>query len=174
MKKLMLMFILGLLPGALFAETVMLLTRMQPAESSKGANVERFVAVVDGVEDQFFNSGHIIFDAGLPSSDNNESDSVARTDIWAERTAKEGGAAFLLIVDLGFPDAEKSAPVPSSISYRFLDLKSGSLLAEGKLDTTVPEGDLKSKKPYELCFALGQKIARNAMKKWSLSSYGSS
>ncbi|HUX20440.1 MAG TPA: hypothetical protein VMW69_04315 [Spirochaetia bacterium] len=167
MKRAIAALLLALLPGALFAETVMLFTRMQPVESHKGANVDQFIAVEDGVEDQFFNSGHIIFDAGVPEMAALANSSAVQTDSWAEQTAKDGGANYLLIVNLGFPAEVKTASVPSAVSYRFMDLKTGSMLAEGSVDTRTTEIDLKSKKPYELCFAIGQKIAKYVMTDWS-------
>lgn len=166
MKKLILLLLFALLPGMLFAETVMLLTRMHPAETLKGANAERFVAVEDGVEDQFFNAGHIIFDAGLPSAKEVHQSASGRTDRWAEQTAKAGGASYLLIVDLEFPKNNTTAPIPSSVSYRFFDLKTGGTLATGTVDTQSAKGEIGKKKPYDLCFALGRQVADNALSKW--------
>jgi hypothetical protein len=159
--------LLALLPGALFAETVMLYARMQPVESHQAANVDQFIAVEDGVEDQFYNSGHIIFDAGVPETPTVAKASAVQTDGWAEQTAKSGGANYLLFVNLGFPTAATASSVPSTVSYRFMDLKTGSMLAEGSVDTRTAENDLKSKKPYELCFAIGQTIAKYVMTDWS-------
>lgn len=166
MKKILLTLILALLPGLLFAETVMLFTRMQPNETKQGPNVDQFIAVEDGVEDQFFTSGHIIFDAGVPANRQEQSGSGAQSDSWAEKTAKAGGANYLLIVNLGFPSATKPAAVPSTVSYRFMNLKTGGTLAEGNVDTKKRETKDPSKKPYELCFAIGQQIAKYVMTDW--------
>lgn len=167
MKKLMVMLALALSPGLLFADTVMLLTRMQPPESNQGMNIERSIAVEDGVEDEFFSSGHIIFDPGLPSANDKVLNSMARSDSWAEQTAKTGGADLLLIVDLTFPGTQKEVVVPTGAVFRFFDLRSGSMLIEGSVDTSISKEELTSKKPYELCFALGQKIARNVILRWT-------
>jgi len=166
MKKILLTMILALLPGLLFAETVMLFTRMQPNETKQGPNIDRFIAVEDGVEDQFFTSGHIIFDAGVPANRQTESGSAGQTDSWAEQTAKAGGANYLLIVNLGFPSATKAVQVPSTVSYRFMNVKTAGTLAEGNVDTKNRESKDPSKKPYELCFAIGQQIAKYVMTNW--------
>lgn len=170
MKRVILMLVFSLLPGMLFAETVMLFTRMHPAESQRGANYERFVAVEDGVEDQFFSAGHIIFDAGLPRAIEHQRAQTVRTDTWARQTAKAGGANFLLIVNLEFPNPQKALPLPRTASYRFISLKDGMTLAHGSVDTSAIVTDLKSKKPYDLCFALGKRIAENALGSWKPSS----
>lgn len=164
MKRLVLVLILSSLPGLLFAETVMLFARVEPPVGGKGVNVERFVAVEDGVEDQFYNAGHIIFDPGVPRGGDRES--VSHTNGWAEQIAKSGGADFLLIVNLVFPDALKGGDLPRRASYEFMDLKSGSMLARGSVASQASEHELKTKKPYDLCFAFGRKIAEEAMNKW--------
>ncbi len=165
MKKLLLIAVLAFLPGFLFAETIMLYTRMQPAETGNGKNIDRFIAVEDGVEDQFYTSGHIIFDAGVPKPNFAEA-SLTQGDAWAQKVAISGGARFLLLVNLTFPDAPKPAVVPDSISYRFADLKTGKTLAEGTLRVTLTKEQMAGKRPYDLCFALGQEIARDAMSNW--------
>lgn len=164
MKRLVLVLILSSLPGLLFAETVMLFARVEPSVGGKGVNVERFVAVENGVEDQFYNAGHIIFDTGAPHSGGNGA--VSHSNGWAEQVARSGGADFLLIVNLKFPEALKGADLPSTASYEFVDLKSGSMLAEGSVASQASEHELKTKKPYDLCFAFGRRIAEEAMTKW--------
>ena len=166
MKKAMVILVLALLPGTLFAETVMLLTRVKPDQSKPHVAVEQSIAVEDGVEDQFFSSGHIIFDAGISDQVKAAPNSVNGSDGWAEETAKSGGATFLLIVSLEYAAATRSAILPSAATYRFMDLKTGSTLAEGNVDTKAPESELKTKKPYEIAFALGQKIAKFVMTSW--------
>jgi len=166
MKKLILLVILVLLPGFLFAETVMLYTRMQPAETEKGKNIDQFIAVEDGVEDQFYNSGHIIFDAGVPRAEDQSSVPINKSDSWAVQTAVSGGASYLLVVNLTFPSDTVAAVVPESISYRFADLKTGETVAAGTLPVHLTQEQLKGKKPYDLCFSLGQEVARSAMSKW--------
>lgn len=164
MKRLVLVLILSSLPGLLFAETVMLFARVEPSAGGNSVNAERFVAVEDGVEDQFYTAGHIIFDPGAPRSGDRAS--VSHTDSWAEQVARAGGANFLLIVNLAFPEAQKADDLPSKASYEFLDLKSGSTLAVGSVAPHASVEELKTKKPYDLCFAFGRKIAEDAMNKW--------
>lgn len=166
MKKLILIALLAFLPGFLFAETIMLYTRMQPVETEKGKNIDRFIAVEDGVEDQFYSSGHIIFDAGVPRQAEAAAGPVNKSDAWAQKVAISGGAGYLLLVNLTFPDGSTPAVVPDAVSYRFADLKTGKTLAEGTLQVTLTKEQMADKKPYDLCFALGQKIARDAMSNW--------
>lgn len=164
MKRVVLVLIISCLPGLLFAETVMLFARVEPPVGGKGVNVERYVAVEDGVEDQFYTAGHIIFDPGAPRGSVHAY--LAHTDSWAEQVARAGGADFLLIVNLVFPEALKGADLPTKASYEFVDLKSGSTLAVGSVASRASVEKLKTTKPYDLCFAFGRKIAEDAMNKW--------
>lgn len=165
MKRVIFLLLLSMLPGLLYAETVMLFTRMQPPGSGKGANIDRFIAVEDGVEQQFYSAGHIIFDAGVPRA--TERGTAPRSNGWARRVAMKGGASYLLIVNLTFPNAKKSEKLPSSASYRFMNIKTGALLAKGTVNPGGVTATAKSKKkPYDLCFALGQQIAEKAMNRW--------
>lgn len=162
--------ILALLPQLAHAETVMLYTQMQLRGDSKEANVDRYVAIEDGVMTLFFDSGNIIFDTGLPQKTAVADGVSPRPESWAVAAAKAGGAHWLLEIQLVFPQNPYPAPVPSSVTYKFTDLSTGKTVAEGEISPSVSAHELATKKPYDLCYALGEQIARDAMKGWKPSS----
>ncbi len=153
--------------GAAFADTVMLYTQMRASADSQNKNVERYVAIEDGVMALFFDSGHIIFDTGLPQSAKSGAPSANPSETWAAETAKTGGASYLLEVELSFPDAPSPSVVPTGIHYKFLHLSSGRTIAEGSLVPQVPPKNAADRKtPYDLCYALGQEVARDVLRDW--------
>ena len=162
--------ILCLLPQLAHAETVMLYTQMQLRGDSAEKNVERFVAVEDGVMTLFFDSGNIIFDTGLPQKTAASDTLAPRPESWAVDAAKEGGARWLLEIKLVFPQDPYPATVPASIHYKFTKLATGETISEGDVTPSISKHDLETKKPYDLCFALGEEVARDAMKGWQVPS----
>ncbi len=144
----------------------MLYTQMQLRGDSQEKNVDRFVAIEDGVMTLFFDSGNIIFDTGLPQKTAVSDTLAPRPESWAVSAATEGGAHFLLEIKLTFPTDPYPAAVPSMIHYKFTELATGETISEGDVTPSITPHDLATKKPYDLCFALGEEIARDVMKGW--------
>ena len=170
MRKAVAWFVLcgGLLlfPGLAFSETVMLYTQMQLRSEGPDRNLDRFAAIEDGVMSLFFDSGHIIFDTGMPQQPNLAGTNGQQSETWAIQEARKGGADFLLEVSLSFPDAPYPAVVPLAIHYKLKQLANGLTLAEGDVTPAFQPSEVAEKKPYDLCFALGQEVARHALAAW--------
>ena len=144
------------------AETVLIFTR-----NSRNPELEAVVlqqsALEDGVMDAFFDAGHIVFNAGVV--DGND-----KLDIPSERLslrmAKQGGAYYLLEIDMAYRDVDDKVQV-SSAAYRFYDVLSGAVLTEGTL--SVADVDRRPDTPVEtICTSMGASIASGALSKLPL------
>jgi hypothetical protein len=92
MKKLCLILALGLCPGIVMAETVMVSVGGQGLSGEPDAAYRFcFSALESGIMDVFFNAGHIIF--------NDDNFRTEEDQYRTVRLAREGGASAVLFVD---------------------------------------------------------------------------
>ena len=113
-------------------------------------------ALEDGIMEEFFLSGHIVFNSGAASS-GRESRRVR--DIG---TAKEGGASRLLLVDVHFMRNGGTGPVPEKVEYFFMSVSDQRSLAEGTFSASELEKP-PTMPMEEFCARLGKETARRVL-----------
>jgi len=147
------------------SETVMLYVRdMTTDEDSAEASISFFMALEDGVMDQFFESGHIIFDSGLQYVTVEEERFPERT---AVRMAKSGGARVLLEIDMTYPPGPRDHTVlPLAARFTVSDILSGDSLHQGTISfSSIVESEKGNpKSDEELCTIWGKTIAGEALR----------
>lgn len=144
---------------AVLGDTVMLFTReIETSQFFELAGIDYAAAVEDGVMDVFFEAGHIIFNFGLPGEQN--ADLPFRAEHIAVRTAKAGGASFL--IEIGLSDPVESKPAPERVFFRYLDVIREETLAEGFVDLADIDSDVITD-PRELCELVGRAAAMAAL-----------
>lgn len=146
----------------LCAETVMV--SIQTAEGSPLAEHAGLLpvayAIEDGAMNEFFDMGHIIFNAGIKSSGPPEPPYPSESP--EVRVAKAGGASFLLELLLSYSGLPENGDVKiDAVSYRFSNVLTGKLLADGVVsaDSVPPE----KKTAEEIGFELGRILALIAL-----------
>lgn len=163
MKNRVFTLLLFILCAALLqAETVLVFTRNSHNPELE-AVVEQQSALEDGVMEAFFDAGHIVFNAGVVEGNDTLDVPSQRLSF---RMAKQGGAYYLLEIDMSYREVDESVLVASA-DYRFYDVMSGVVLTEGSLSTAEvksrPDMSVKS-----ICSAMGASIASGALAKLQL------
>ncbi len=103
----------------------------------------------DGILESFFEKGHIVFAA-------NSSKTTFNNDRILNQAAKRGGADKLLKAVINY--TEKNNIVEISGNYKFYNLYSDSLVAEG--DYSLPENfNMSGLRIEELFFSVGRSFA---------------
>lgn len=163
MKNRVIILLACIMTAALLeAETVLIFTR-----NSHNPEIEAVVmqqsALEDGVMEAFFDAGHIVFNAGVVET--NEKLEIP-SERLSFRMAKQGGAYYLLEIDVEYREVDDSVEAESA-AYRFYEVMSGDLLTEGNL--TVDDVDRRPDTPVEtVCSTMGASIASGALSKLHL------
>lgn len=171
MRKIMISLLLFCLActGAV-SETVMLyIGNGVENEDQFEASLPLSMALEDGVMNEFFDRGHIIFNAGIkPEQDFPET--PFKADRLPVRIAKAGGAAYLLEVSINYSfekaEGEKiDVKKGFSADYTFSQVTSFRVLQTGGLETAAIRG-IEDPEPEKYSYILGQMIAREALSIW--------
>jgi len=172
MKSVLLLAILLLsaTTATALADTVMVSVDIEPAGTidtatddattiAKAADTLR-AALEQGIMDQFFNAGHIIFNGP----------SAASTDIHSislrQQSARLGGASRLILVELDYradPALKKTLPISARYSLWRLDsrqlVESGTVNADSLVHATKIDEN-------QLSLLMGQTIATVLLNRW--------
>lgn len=163
-QRRLLLFAFGmtLLASSVSAETV--LVAVYQAGTGEMKDQSRFLlsAVEDGVMDVMFEEGHIVFNLGSFSVVG-ASAVQARYDV--RETARDGGATYAMQVTMDVNELEDATVEPVSLDYRFVNVDSDRILAQGRIDLTR-DVDGRTRSWGDACFLAGQQIARSALSSW--------
>jgi hypothetical protein len=113
-------------------------------------------ALEDGIMEEFFLAGHIVFNNGTSFS------GTAPRKIRDISSAKEGGASRLLLIDIHFQWSGGTGPVPEKVVYSFMSVSDQKSLTEGSFSAS----DLKRPPTMpmeEFCARLGKETARRVL-----------
>lgn len=121
-------------------------------------------AVEEGVMNEFFDSGHIIFNNGI-SADARFPEPPFDAERLPVRMAKSGGARYLLEVKLTYTGAETDNPDITSAAYRFTNVLDGRLLMSETVDEAIPPlGEFDE--PERRWYGFGREIAEGSLSTW--------
>lgn len=160
----------GLVCAGAVSETVMLyIGNGAETEEQFQVCLPVSLALEDGVMNEFFDSGHIVFNAGI-SMDREFPDTPFPADRLPLRAAKAGGAAYLLEVTINYTfqggeDGEIGMDNSFSADYIFSQVSSSRVLRTGGVTTAAVTG-IESPEPEKYSYVLGQMIAREALSIW--------
>jgi len=116
------------LPLLLSAETIFIYTISEGSDATLKSSVPY---LEDGVMDELFNAGHIVFNASSTKPVKQRG-----LDTYKEPedllTAKSGGASFLLEIAMHYT-LEKGKEIPQTADYRLFKVSSGKILKIGKV-----------------------------------------
>lgn len=166
-----------ILPIMAEAETVMVYVRYIATPVTDDEEAYKIVIPLeDGIMNEFFDYGHIVFNAGVERAPTLPFDGERES----LRMAKSGGARFLLEVQVVCSPVENLAKTPQpegsedpakkvldirhelqDITFQFSQVQNGEILKKGKMPPKKvdgPKGDLS--------FSLGQRIARMVLHDW--------
>ena len=139
------------------AETILVFTRNSlDGERTEVARLQ--AAIEDGVMETFFDTGHIVFNAGFVTA--NEPLAVP-SERLSFRMAKSGGALYLLEIDLDYREIEEQVALQRA-EYRFYQVISGQMLLEGNIDMSEVSADADTAQ-RERCTLMGESIAGGAL-----------
>ena len=148
--------------AGIFAETLLVFTVNSVDMNADEPDV-RVVglqsAVEEGIMSVLFNDGHIVFNAGVVSS--NEKLDIA-SDRLSVRLAKNGGASWLLEVDLGYVSKGPEISLANA-EYRLYHLNTDKEIISGE----VSPAEVKSRPDQddeELGEAMGEGIGYNVIR----------
>lgn len=152
-RKIVLLVCLCVAWAGLAAETVMVSIR-EGEKGSGGDKTKRYClsALEDGIMEEFFLAGHIVFNERLPSGGTSERLSVVRL-------AKEGGASRLVRVELFFQNVGEGIFRPERIEYSLFRVADQEILAEGGFPAREVERPA-GMSVEEYCAGLGREIGR--------------
>jgi hypothetical protein len=155
-------FVLIFCAAAVYSDAVLIFTT-NSLDPERLSVMELQSAVEDGAMAVFFDAGHIVFNAGVVTGNPRPK---GPSDRLSMRMAKNGGALFLLEIDLLYkePETDGGKLDAPSAHYRLYDVMNDTLLTRGSL---VPEEVQSREKagPKELSTALGSAIADQAVSK---------
>ncbi|HUX49603.1 MAG TPA: hypothetical protein VMW73_02340 [Spirochaetia bacterium] len=164
------MLLLSASTATVLADTVMVSVDATPAGTiatasdnsaalAKAADTLR-EALEQGIMEQFFNAGHIIFNG--PPAPTTDIHSVS----LRQQSARVGGASRLILVELAYrsePALKKTLPVSASYTLWRLDtrqiVESGTVTADSLAHATKIDEN-------QLCLLMGQTIATVLLNKW--------
>ncbi|MCF6334756.1 MAG: hypothetical protein L3J12_03335 [Spirochaetales bacterium] len=127
-KRIMVLLILISTPFLLFSETVLLYTITKSGDT----DIEQFGDLMEsGVMNEFFDAGHIIFNAAV-SGDIPEVGLSHYKEAAAMQLAKAGGAAFLLEVKFVYTEV-KGRDLLSTANYQLINVTTGDLVEDGSV-----------------------------------------
>ena len=168
MRKIALGFmILLVITGVSFGETVMLYVGSGPENRAEfDLCIPISAALEDGVMSEFFDSGHIIFNAGLKSAVRFPEPPGSHERLPL-RIAKAGGASYLLEVELNYsvPDGE-DGPKDFYADFVFSHVNSSKVLQQGELSSQAAERNIETPDPEEKGYVLGTMIAQETLAVW--------
>jgi hypothetical protein len=143
--------------GLLAAETIMVSVG-DPGGKGGDEKITGYLlsALEDGIMEEFFLAGHIVFNGGTSFS------AGTPRKIRDIRDAKQGGASRLFLVDVYFRRSDKSGPVPERVIYSLLSVSDQKSLAEGSLTAAELERP-SSLAIEEFCARLGKETARRVL-----------
>ena len=171
MRKMTLsLLFLVLVAAAAVSETVMLYVgNGVENEEQFEASLPISMALEDGVMNEFFNNGHIIFNAGI-KLEQDFPETPVKVERLPLRMAKAGGARYLLEVNINYAfergeDEEIGVKNTFSADYIFSQVSSSRILQRGGITTASVSG-IEDPEPEKYSYALGQMIAREALSIW--------
>jgi hypothetical protein len=149
--------------SCIFSDTVMIFLRdMTDNERSAKVSAPYFMALEDGIMDQFFEAEHIIFDSGLQYA-GPEGPYAERKSL---RMAREGGAEILIEIDMSYPPGPRDPSIlPIDARFAVSDVASGKILHEATTAfSSIISAESGSKRSIEdFCFLWGRAIALEAL-----------
>lgn len=159
-----LLFVVGLalIASSVPAETVLVAVYQSGTGEMKDQSRFFLSAVEDGVMDVMFDEGHIVFNLGSFSVVGGSA-VQARYDV--RETARDGGATYAIQVTMDVNELEDDTVEPVSLDYRFVNVDSDQIFAQGRIDLTR-ESDGRTRSWGDVCFLAGQEIARSALSSW--------
>ncbi len=141
-KKFTIIVLLMCLPFLLFSETILLYTITEASAD----DLEQFDDLIEsGVMNEFFDAGHIIFNAGV-SGYIPEIGLDHYKESASLQMAKSGGAAFLLEVKLVYSEVQ-GITLPADAGFQFIEVATGDLIKEGSVSIDkkwIDEGDFEN------------------------------
>lgn len=156
--------------GGAVCETVLLYVGNGP-QTEKEFEISRPVssALEDGVMNEFFDRGHIIFNAGIKMEDEFP-EPPYQADRLPMRVAKAGGASYLLEVVIYYSfaegeDKEIDLSPAFSAEYTFSQVSSSRIIYSGGMSTDAVD-ITEELDPEMYSYVLGQMIAREALSLW--------
>ncbi len=127
-KKIIISGVILFLPLLLSAETIFIYTVSEGSDATLKSSVPY---LEDGVMDELFNAGHIVFNASSTKPVKQRG-----LDTYKEPedllTAKAGGASFLLEIAMHYT-LENGKEIPQNADYRLFKVSSGKILNIGKV-----------------------------------------
>lgn len=165
MRRLVVGIILLLGAASCFGETVMLyIGDGKLDEETFEIYLPLARAVEDGVMNEFFSSGHIIFNNGI-SADAEYPEPPFDAERLPVRMAKSGGARYLLEVKLTYTGAETDNPDIASAAYRLSNVIDGRLLRSDAVGEAIPPlADFDE--PERRWYDFGKAIAGGSLSIW--------
>lgn len=165
MRRILVGIILLLGTVACFGETVLLyIGDGEMDEETFEIYLPLVRAVEDGVMNEFFNSGHIIFNNGI-SADAEFPEPPFDAERLPLRMAKSGGACYLLEVKLSCTGAEENDPDITSAEYRFSHVLDGRVLRSDSVDEAIP-AKTEFDEPEQRWYGFGKEIAQGSLAIW--------
>ena len=155
MKKITVILIFSILLFQAYSETLLVYTRnnVEAEEDFPAAVLKAQAAVEDGIMSVLFDDGHIVFNAGVVKD---EEDLDIVSDRVSVRVAKNGGASWLVEVDLYYTQSGDEKQFTKA-EYSLYDLnKDEQLISEQVSVQDVRTRD--DQKLDELCQLLGEGI----------------
>jgi len=122
-------------------------------------------AIEDGVMNEYFENGHIIFNAGVKAAAGYP-EPPGSTEPLPVRIAKAGGASYLLEVEMIYNLREgELQPSDFQAGYIFSNVHSSKVLQRGSF-SSKSIGSEEAPGPEESGYRLGQMLARETLAIW--------
>ncbi|WP_319563228.1 hypothetical protein [Marispirochaeta sp.] len=140
-----LVIILASFAVAAYSDAILIFTT-NSLDPERTAVMELQSAVEDGVMAALFDAGHIVFNAGVVAENTKPKGPSDRLSL---RMAKNGGALFLLEIDLVYeePETPEEKLTAPSAQYRFYDVLGDVLLTQGSLTPGDVEKKPRQRRP---------------------------
>jgi len=167
MRKIIIVFLLVLgIIGSVSAETVLLYVHNTlETEEFFDLCLPVSMAVEDGVMNEFFDNGHIIFNAGI-KMEHQFPEPPGAPDRLPLRIAKAGGASYLLEVEINYQPLNDEEPPESFFTdYVFSHVVSSRVLYSGEMNSSAVRG-IEEENPEQFGYVLGKMIAQDALSVW--------
>jgi hypothetical protein len=167
MKRILAILVLSVTPALLFAETVMVYVSSKKEivkDESKKAKQELVFSLEGGVMDEFFENGHIIFNAG--KEDRSVGEFTLDKDSFPLYMAKSGGASYLLNVSVRYWQTEEKEPEwrVASAEYKFVKVETAEVLRDGTVEALYQrEKNEEELSAEENSFNVGRAVAQDAL-----------
>jgi hypothetical protein len=124
-------------------------------------------AVEEGIMDEFFSAGHIVFNE-LPPKDADHSSQASQLELWnsLQQVALSGGAARMIEVFFTYkPNETGKSAVPIAARYSLWELSPKRLVSSGDV-SAAPIAAAARNGDGEVSLLLGQTIATDLLNSW--------